>query len=440
MVDAPKGRRTQEVVDGSGLYFSRLAVAGPYAFLSSTAVDPTGRIAGDAQIAPPYSISPAAHIAAQTRYIFERYRELLSSVGTELNNMLQVEQWTPHKVYADRYLNVSRGRGFMDRGRPASAFVCTGDMLPEGVVITPMGIAVLPRKDLAKEILTVTPGYHDNLTRPVFGEAFQEEGPFNEVVAAGPFVFIVGDVIWPAGVTDEGVRVPDFNWWGSAIRNEAEFLLTRLERYLGRAGCSLSDVVHSTVYLNDIEDLFELDEVWRKRFRSEPPARAVVPVRGLGVPRREAPKLRHSDGAVQMEHLTVAVRPGMGAKREVISIDGEPLLHQSEAIRAGNLLWISGQMAGGASGLFAGPDVNSQAEYLMNRLQAICEAGHTSIQNLVRLRGFVIDPEDAYAIYSALKHAVPTSPPTVAITGVPSPLPIPGCRVMLDGVAYVPER
>jgi 2-iminobutanoate/2-iminopropanoate deaminase len=376
---------------------------------------------------------------AQTRYIFEKYQEALDSVGANLNHMLQVEQWIPHKVYADGYLEVSRGKGFMDHGRPASALICTGDIVPEGTAVTPMGIALIPGDNLKKEIVGATSEYHERLTRVGFGESFRDEGPFNEVITAGPYVFIVGDVVWPAGWTENDVRLHEYNWWGSAIRNEAEFLLSRLEGYLGRVGCTLADVVHSTVYLNDIEDLFELDRVWRKRFTALPPARSIVPVRGLGVPRLEAPKLRHSDGAVQMEHLTVAVRPDVGIKRETVTIGAAPLLHQSEAIKAGPLLWISGQLAGGPDGLVVGASARSQAEYLIDRVRIICEAAGTAITNLVRLRAFVTHAHDAYDIYAALKVAVPSDPPTVAVTSVPGPLPIPGCTVMMDGVAFVPE-
>jgi enamine deaminase RidA (YjgF/YER057c/UK114 family) len=433
MLETGRGRHVRDVVDGAGLYFSRAASAGSFVFLGGTACDASGGIASDAQVPPPYAVSPAAHVHYQTRYIFERYSDCLERLGSDIHQVLQVEQWIPHKLYADGYLTVSRGPGFMDRGRPASALLCTGDLVPERAVINPMGIAVIPGEGIGKEILPSQADYHDRLTRPEFGAVFKEEGPFNEVLTAGPYVFIVGDVVWPAGYTDNGVRVPDFNWWGSAIRNEAEFLLNRLEDYLARAGCTIADVVHTTVYLNDIEDLFELDQVWRRRFGDNPPARSVVPVRGLGIPRREAPKLRHADGAVQMEHLNVAFRNETLRPRTVISTGAPTGLHQAEAIRAGELLWISSVMTGAAS------STETQLDQLFDRLTLICETGGTTVKNLVRLRAFLTQPREAQLVYAALKRAVPSDPPTVAITLVPEPLPQPGCRVMLDGVAYVPD-
>jgi hypothetical protein len=54
------------------------------------------------------------------------------------------------------------------------------------------------------------------------------------------------------------------------------------------------------------------------------------------------------------------------------------------------------------------------------------------------VRAFVTDVSDTYAVYAALKEAVPENPPCVAVTGVPSPLQVPGCSVVVDAVAYIP--
>ena len=57
------------------------------------------------------------------------------------------------------------------------------------------------------------------------------------------------------------------------------------------------------------------------------------------------------------------------------------------------------------------------------------------VDRLVRLRAFLTDPEEAPLVYGALKKAVPSDPPTVMVTGVPGPFPVPGATVMLDAVA-----
>jgi enamine deaminase RidA (YjgF/YER057c/UK114 family) len=256
-------------------------------------------------------------------------------------------------------------------------------------------------------------------------------------VAAGPYVFVTGDVAvdWITGDIEESVKVPDWIWLGSEIRNEAEFLLTRLEAYLSWVGASLRDVVHTTVFLTSVEDLFELDRVWRRRFDSDPPARTVLPVRGLGVPRFEGVDLAHREKGVRMEQLPQAIRPGHGACKEVVSTGADPLGHESEAVKAGPLLWISQQYAGDRSTGRAAGDARSQIDEIFERLDAICRAGGTALGSLVRLRAFVTDSRDAYAVYAALKDAFPSDPPTVVVTAVPGPLLLPGAVVVVDAVA-----
>jgi enamine deaminase RidA (YjgF/YER057c/UK114 family) len=432
-------RTSHDVVDGGGLYFARAVSAGPFVFLGGVAADETGDLAADARVQPPYAVSPPAHAVAQTEYMFNSYKERLAALGSDVNDILQVEQYIPHKVYADAYIDTSRGPGFMDRGRPSSALLATGDLLPNGCVINPTGIAVISDDDHKKEIPSATSGYHESLGKESYGDTYAEEGPFNEIVTAGGWVFTVGDIAndWETEEIPEGVRASDNIWWGNEIRNETEFLLGRLRGWLEKVDSGLDNVVHVSVYLIDIGDLYELDRSWEKVFGDNPPARTVIPTRGLGTPRLEAEGLNHSDNAVKSEFIARSIRPGFGLEREVVSSGAQTLMCEVEAVKAGNLLWISGQYAGGPDDLRNGPSTAAQLRTLMEQLDATCKAGGTSLDQLVRLRAFLTDPEEAPLVYAALKEAVPSDPPTVVVSGVPGPFPIPGATVMVDGVAAV---
>ena len=432
-------RIIKDPIEGDGVYCSRLAAGGPYAFLASPAVDASGRMAETAKVKPPYHLSPSAQVRSQTSYIFERYKESLDEIGSSINEIAQVEQYIQHKSHADAYLEVSRGPGCIERGRPGSALICTGDLSPDGCVVNPTAIAVIPDDDTAKEILT--PGAQDPGKRPEFGDAYAEEPVYNEVVTAGPYVFTVGD--WSSdyvtGIHPD-VKVADWIWWGNEVRNEANFIWDILSQRLEAAGTSMANVVHCTTFMIDLADQYEFDLVWQQRFPTDPPARTVIPVRGLGAPRFESPDLRgHMDGAMKMESMCQSIRPGFGVEKEVISTGATTLSHESEAIKARPLLWISGQLAGDADGLKTAPDTPSQLAYIFRRLDEICRAGGTDLSNLLRLRAYVTDVRDSYAVYAALKAAVPSDPPCVCITGVPGPLQVPGCSVIVDAVAFAPD-
>ena len=432
-------RVVSEPIMGDSMYGSRLAAGGPYVFLASPAVDGKGRLAEPARVKPPYHLSPSAQVRNQTRYIFERYGDALSKVGSSVDDIVQVEQYIQHKAHADGYLEISRGPGCIERDRPGSALICTGDLSPEGCVVNPTAIAVIPDESIAKEILK--PGAQDPGKRPEFGRVYAEEPVYNEVVTAGPYVFTVGD--WSSdyvtGIHPE-VKVADWIWWGNEIRNEANFIWEILKQRLEASGTALENVVHCTTFMIDLADQFEFDLVWKEYFPTNPPARTVIPVRGLGAPRLESPDLRgHIDGAMKMESMCQSIRPGFGIEKEVISTGAMPLSHESEAIKARPLLWISGQLAGDADGLKTAPDTPSQLAYIFRRIREICRAGETDITNLLRLRAYVTDVRDSYAVYAALRDAVPSEPPCVCITGVPGPLQVPGCSVIVDAVAYAPD-
>ena len=123
----------------------------------------------------------------------------------------------------------------------------------------------------------------------------------------------------------------------------------------------------------------------------------------------------------------------------MISTGRNQLSHESEAVEAGPLLWVSGQIAGDEDGLKAEPDAVSQLRFIFSRIEDICRAGGTELSNLLRIRGYVTNLEDSYHVYHILKELVPSDPPTVCITTVRAPLQVPGCSVVLDAVAYVPE-
>jgi enamine deaminase RidA (YjgF/YER057c/UK114 family) len=374
-------------------------------------------------------------VRGQARYILDRYQAVLSELDASFDNIAQIEQYITRKAHADGYLEVSRGPGYLESRRPGSCLLQTGTFLPEGAVLQAMPIAFTNLSGYRKEITTSGISYAQ--PKPERGPSYEKEAPFSEVVMAGPYVFCT---LWASdyasGVVAEA-RVEDWVWWGNEMRSEANWAMGALGRKLFAGGTTSDQVIHCTAFLNDLGDLYELDEVWRREFPDSPPARTILPVRGQGSPRREG-ALTHAEGAVLMEIQVRALRPGFGAERVVVSTGQEVLGHQSEAVKADGLLWISGILAGDPGGLRTGPNTASQLNYIFSRLDEICRAGETSLSNLLRLRAYVTTPTDGYLVHAALRNAVPDAPPCVTINEVRAPLQLPGATVMIDAVAWVP--
>ena len=66
------------------------------------------------------------------------------------------------------------------------------------------------------------------------------------------------------------------------IRSEARRALTNVQTILAAAGCSLRDVVKVGVFLNDLNDVLAMNEVYREFFPENQPARTTV---GVQLPR-----------------------------------------------------------------------------------------------------------------------------------------------------------
>lgn len=427
------GRKTAGLIDGNGFYQSRAAAGGSWVFAAAPAIDERGLPA--THVDPPYHLSPPAVVRAQSHYILDQYKAVYPELDTSIENVAQIEQYITRKAHADGYLEVSRGPGYLERRRPGSCLLQTGTFLPETSVVQAMPLAFTNGSGYVKDITTSGISYAQ--PKPERGASYEKEAPFSEVVMAGPYVFCT---LWASdyasGVVAEA-RVEDWVWWGNAMRSEANWAMGALDRKLTAGGTTADQVVHCTAFLNDLGDLYELDQVWKAKFPDSPPARTLLPVRGQGSPRREG-ALTHDDGAVLMEIQVRAIRPDHGTERVVVSTGRESLGHQAEAVKADGLLWLSGELAGDSGGLRSGESTVSQVDYIFEWFDEICRAGGTSLDNLLRVRAYVTNPSDGYLVHAALGDATPGSPPCVTINEVRGPLQLPGATVMIDAVAWAP--
>jgi 2-iminobutanoate/2-iminopropanoate deaminase len=97
-------------------------------------------------------------------------------------------------------------------------------------------------------------------------------GPYSQAVAVDGWVFCSGQIpIDPAtGALIEG-----------DIAAQTDQVLENLAAVLAAAGASLSSVVKTTVFLEDMGDFAGMNEVYSKHFGDHRPARAAVAVRTL---------------------------------------------------------------------------------------------------------------------------------------------------------------
>ena len=97
-------------------------------------------------------------------------------------------------------------------------------------------------------------------------------GPYSQAVTANGFLFTAGQI---ALDPESGQIVA-----GDVVA-QAERVLANLKAILDAAGAAWSDVVKTTVYLNDMNDFPRVNEVYARALGSARPARSTVQVSAL---------------------------------------------------------------------------------------------------------------------------------------------------------------
>lgn len=104
------------------------------------------------------------------------------------------------------------------------------------------------------------------------GKAPAAIGPYSQAIEANGFVYVSGQLpIDPAtGAFPEG-----------GIKEQTRQSLLNAQAILREAGTDLSHVVKTTVFLNDIANFVQMNEVYAGFFTAPFPARSAVAVRDL---------------------------------------------------------------------------------------------------------------------------------------------------------------
>jgi 2-iminobutanoate/2-iminopropanoate deaminase len=104
----------------------------------------------------------------------------------------------------------------------------------------------------------------DNAPAPV--------GPYSQAVESGGFLFCSGQIaIDPK--TNQVLTGP--------VVEQARVVMENIKAVLAEAEMTFSHVVKTTIYLTNMNDFAQVNEVYAKYFELEPPARSTVAVAGL---------------------------------------------------------------------------------------------------------------------------------------------------------------
>ena len=366
--------------------------------------------------------------------IFENLEAVLKAAGTDRTNLVRTDQYYTTVKAVPPYQAVRRA--FLAGRIPPSTSIVQKRLLLPGADMNIQAVAVVPQQGFVPEHLT-----HERLKgRPTSG--------YSPALTVGDFIFIpgvtamaIGNEPSRNGMAAAALMAEGVQWGGQPIKLEAEFIIRqRIVPSLELAGARLEDVVFAQVYLSGSDEYSAFNEVWVRHFGESGPVFSVIPCIEHG--------LAPYDGKIEINVL--AIKPGGATRKQHIDAGVvTALMKQPQAVRAGDLLFISGLMAVDRRGLIAAAatdprqpwfssSAEAQAECIIDSMEKLCNAAGTTIRNVVRVQQFHTDLNEFYPIYKVWERRLEGRPLPFSAVEVPAPLPVPGATVLIEAWVFVP--
>jgi reactive intermediate/imine deaminase len=118
---------------------------------------------------------------------------------------------------------------------------------------------------------------------------------------------------------------------------------------------------------------------------------------------------------------------------------GEPISHYTDAVRVGDLLFVSGCVPTDAQGnVVGGDDVAAQARKVFENIGAILGAAGATFSDVAKVTVYLTDIDDRPAINPVRQEVFGGAKPASTLVEV-SRLAIPGIKIEVEAVARVPR-
>jgi enamine deaminase RidA (YjgF/YER057c/UK114 family) len=358
----------------------------------------------------------------EARALFANAREVLAAAGLSFADCVRIDQYYVGAHAVDSYHEVRR-EIFGGRIPPSTSNLHRAMPYP-GQTQEVQLVAAVPSGDFRAEHLKIATNW-----------SIHASSGYSPALAAGEFLFVPGQTAeardTALGPLDPDARMPHGHLWkGTPIKLETRFIVEqKLKPSLAAAGVTLDDVVKAQVYLRDRADVPAFNEAWRSQF-SITPATTIIPT--------ATPGFIVADGRIEINTISVRQK---GA---------QPIVENDTtvAVRAGDLLFLSGLTASDANGLLADMDDHSGAPFtaipikdqvraIASRAQAICQKAGADLANVVRLQLFLADLKELPFAIEAWSSALDGLPLPLSAIEVDW-LPVPGARILADIWVHAP--
>jgi enamine deaminase RidA (YjgF/YER057c/UK114 family) len=381
----------------------------------------------------PYHFSS---IDRQLRYIFGNMSATLEGASSSIKRGMKSNVYHTNPKEIDQAYRVRKDYFGVD-SPPPHLMVLVAETPARGVSVIVDMVFLASDARMDRRIPT-----YDTQKTPMPAHVFIYGYPICvQAAKGGGFVFTQGKAATTGdGVAREISRHPDFPYRHHPIKIQAEYILNFHKSLFEQMGSSLENVVKADLYMTNMKDIAGLDEVWHRFFPSSPPARTISPV-----------SLAVTDTVLEIE--LIAIDPDGPYSKKTICTPNAPkhFGNEPQAIKAGPFLFLSGQLAtdykqGMAPEAQPDPDfpfhcssIKQQVNYILKNTEAICQAAGTSMKNLVRRRAMHLDLNELSEAEEAWTEALGNRIPPTTTFRTAGPLPVPGCTVQYDLIAFIPD-
>jgi 2-iminobutanoate/2-iminopropanoate deaminase len=349
-------RRTVSVGASAGS-FSPAVVAGGLVFVSGlTGTDDTGQLV-------------STEVDGQTRRALARLQQMLGAAGSSLGQAMSVTVYLARAADFDAMNAVYRGVFDVD---PPTRTTVVAD-LADGALVQISAIAV---PNGAPRQVFLPKGW------------IKSPRPYSYVVKSGDLVFLSG-LLSRKGTDDSAVP--------GTTDVQVKTILDNAGTLLKTVGLSYEDVVAARVFLTDDGFFDDMNGRYRRYFPVEPPARATA--------------------------ITRLTTPGMVVEMTLVAWAGEkqvlgprvsPSLPISAAVRAGNLVFLSGALDD--TGENAG-DIVKQTHETFTRIGRTLTASGLAWRDVVDTTAYLPDLRHLPALDEVFREFFPSAPPARTAAG-----------------------
>lgn len=311
----------------------------------------------------------AADVQAQTRRVLARLRDVLEAAGSSIAQAVSIHVYLREATDFDA-MNTAYRETFADKP-PVRTTVAVE--LKSGAQVMISAIAV-----------------PNGAPREVMHPAgwVKSPRPYSYIVKAAGLVFFSG-LVSRRGADDVVVPGP--------VALQTTTILDNASVLLKTAGLSFSDVACARVFVTDDSYFEAMNDVYRRYFTSEPPARATAVTGLMG-----------NDAAVEISLIASA------NGKQVIGPAVAPSLPLSTAARAGDFLFLSGVLGNTDANA---SDLTSQTTEVFSRIRRTLDGLGLSFDHVVENLVYTTDLWQQHTVDDLSRSAFPTDPPARTMVG-----------------------